>query len=186
MQTRPDFEKRRQRVDAYTDARIHVQQLFPGVTSKRQVRSVTKSFLTTLFAPSAGSILRKALQMEERLRLSKEHQGLRRLLQCSADAAALETLLAQIDAKEGEIRLANSDLAFRHRSKSEEQRVRFKLAAQYSDLWAELLDEFGHLIGGFVSFYVCMGGGSEHPCATLIASKVWDRLHEDPLQSGQR
>ena len=116
MQTRPDCETRAKRVAAFNDARTHVVQLFKAVTSNKEIRSVTKSFLTRVFAPSASTILRKALQMEERLRLSMEHQDLRRLLRCSADPALLLAIVEQIDAKESEIRLANSDLAFRQRS----------------------------------------------------------------------
>jgi hypothetical protein len=93
-----------------------VQQLLPDVMPMIQPSSVTQSDLATLVRPSAAFILRKALQMEERRRLSREHQDLRRLLQCSADAAALQALLAQVDAKFDEMREANSDLAFRHRS----------------------------------------------------------------------
>ena len=64
--------------------------------------------------------------------------------------------------------------------------VRFNFAPQYRDLWAELFDDFGHLIGGFMCFYVRMAGESEHPCGTLMASKVWDCLRTDPLQYVQR
>ncbi len=35
-------------------------------------------------------------------------------------------------------------------------------------------------------FYICMAGGSQHPCGTAIQSHSWRRLHVDPLATGQR
>ena len=81
-------------------------ELFPDVTPMMQPSSVTERDLPTLFAPSAVCILRKALQMEERLRLSKEHQDLRRQLQCSVDPALLVAIVEKIESTESEIRLA--------------------------------------------------------------------------------
>jgi hypothetical protein len=161
MQTRPEFQNPRQR---------------PVVYAKDFLFSLTESLFQTFFAPSVTSLSRKALQMEKRVRLTKEYDDMITQFHCSPDAVPFQAMCDQFNAQDDEV----------DRSNLEEQRVRFKLAAQNSDLRAELRDEFGRLIGGIMSLYVCMGGEFEHPCATLIASKAWDRLREDPLQSGQK
>ncbi len=56
-------------------------------------------------------------------------------------------------------------------------------AAQYSDEWVTLkCGETGH----FRAFYLCMAGGADHPCGTVILNKVWLTRHEDPLKPKQR
>ena len=53
-------------------------------------------------------------------------------------------------------------------------------AADYEDGW------FNNDGSQFRSYYVCMGGGKENPCGTLILSDKWDTLLEDPLAEKQR
>ena len=62
----------------------------------------------------------------------------------------------------------------------------FMLAAQYSDLWCEIKDRRGRRIGALMSYYVCLAGGSQYPCGTVMEASAWDRLHANPLQTKQR
>ena len=56
------------------------------------------------------------------------------------------------------------------------------LAAQYGDLWSEVLDAHGRRCGAFMSFFVCLAGmGYGTKCGTVMDSKSWDQLHADPL-----
>ena len=44
----------------------------------------------------------------------------------------------------------------------------------------------GEVLPAFRFFYMCLAGGAEWPCYTVIPSKTWSTLHEDPLASKQR
>ena len=53
-------------------------------------------------------------------------------------------------------------------------------AADYTDEW------FAEEGRTFRVYYVCLVGGNEWPCGTLILSDNWDRFHTDPLANKQR
>ena len=53
-------------------------------------------------------------------------------------------------------------------------------AADYTDEW---FNTTGRI---FRAYYVCLAGGTDYTCGTLILSDNWDRLHNDPLALKQR
>ena len=67
-------------------------------------------------------------------------------------------------------------------SRGEDQR-KFVNAADYADGWVD--DGAG---SQFNVYYICRSdqGAGWPNCNTLIESKQWDRLHEDPNATGQR
>ena len=61
-----------------------------------------------------------------------------------------------------------------------EQQAAYCRAADYANEW------FGTLEQKLRVYYVCRAGAAEWPCDTLILSKQWHRIHEDPLAPKQR
>ena len=57
---------------------------------------------------------------------------------------------------------------------------RFQAAADHSDQWFETKNT------AFRVFYVCKAGGKGNECFTLTLADEWDKLHDDPLATGQR
>ena len=72
-------------------------------------------------------------------------------------------------------RAAQKRIAFA--DKGDEQDA-FCYAADYADEWAE----------NFRAWYICQAnqGAGWGTCNTLIESKAWDTLHEDPMATKQR
>ena len=82
----------------------------------------------------------------------------------------------------------NHYLAF----EGEEDQHLYILASSYSDVWTQIKDANGRVIGGICSWYTCMAntgwgddGYTRIPCCRVIASKDWGLKHSDPLASGQ-
>ena len=61
-----------------------------------------------------------------------------------------------------------------------DQQAAFRRAADYTDNW------FSTPNTQFNVYYVCMSGGAEWPCCTVILTKDWARLHDDPLATKQK
>ena len=84
----------------------------------------------------------------------------------SKDIKRSEELLTQLEQIMDEIEETERPLAFRERAEKdlpnasswEQERLQWKyfVAATYSDLWAEVKDKSGNVIGYFMSFYTCM------------------------------
>ena len=70
----------------------------------------------------------------------------------------------------------------------EQRQWEYFIATTFCDLWSQIFDKNGVVIGAFMSFYVCLAnrGSTSVKCGTVICSKLWDRLKDDPLASGQR
>ena len=86
------------------------------------------------------------------------------------------------DAKVGDaLQIEFEDAVYKERAfASKADPIAMRLAADYSDQW------FSHDSGAFNVFYVCMAGGLDWECCTLIESLKWDRLHADPAATKQR
>ena len=139
------------------------------------VRSLTK--VADLFTPYLHLIKAKRGDEEDQVKaaqaFSKWANG--------NDPADLEALCQEGFALEEKLQeAANKQRAFE--SKGEDQ-VRFVNAADYADNWVsnEAGDQFN-------VYYICRcdQGAGWGNCNTLIQSKEWDTLHEDPMAVKQR
>jgi len=165
------------------------------------VRNIARSALKTILQPLAKYFIRKLKVISMRHVLMERHEELMKAFEdCdhSGDLQKSNQLMVEIEELLEQIDDTEKPLAFRERSKQEcgpgaeaetidAHQWRYFIASTFCDLWAELRDKRGNVIGVFCSFYVCMRLINEtERCGTVIISKIWDRLKEDPLATGQR
>ena len=192
-----------ERANAFKYAREHALEEFAalGVSlGKTAARVVTRPALCMVLQPLAKYILRKTKVLQQRELLLEGHAELTQAsMACDAigDIVESERIMSQMEELLSAIDDTEKPLAFRERAAADmpnadqdtidRHQWRYFTAADFCDLWAEIHDAAGNVIGRFCSFYVCLRliNGTDS-CGTVIASKVWDRLKDDPLASGQR
>jgi hypothetical protein len=164
------------RAGNYRQARDHVQQEFQLVDGdKKTLRTLTLDLLTTLMAPLATFIARKAKAMEA---MEADNVRLRELtaqLKVAKTGAESMRLMEQIEKLQAEEYL----VAFKDKARDVEHQKEFIFAASYSDEWTCIPG-----VGAIRSWYVCRAGSPQ--CCTLMLSKVWRTLHESATATGQR
>ena len=193
--TRYSMVKRTARQAEYKHAKAHIMAEFPSMSNKEACK-LGRDRLSKVMQPLAVHIARKDRIMQMRGKLLGRHRELADKLAQTSDRRECDKLLDEMEALEDEIDAAAEPLAFQNRVlntmavATDEERRRavweYRLAAQYSDLWCEIKDRRGRRIGALMSYYVCLAGGSEYPCGTVMEASAWDRLHPDPLQAKQR
>ena len=185
---RPDNQNRKDRIAAYTHAMKVVQENFPMMDDKQELRTVTRmSFKTEVFASFAKLIERKVRHMETNKELWEEYEKLVGMMKGCKFAHETETLMKEIAELEQKMEETELPLAFQTKCvPGSEEHWRFMQAAQYSDEWVCNKNIKNEVTSAFRSFYICLSGGAEWPCYTVIPSKTWSTLHEDPLASKQR
>jgi hypothetical protein len=201
------YDKKVERDNKFKMAKLHAIEEFPSYTGK-EIRNIVRASLLIVLQPLAKYIIRKSRVLEKRSELMQKHAEVLlefESIQDSKDLKRGEELLSQLEQIMEEVDDTERPLAFRERAEKElpnaspwEQEKRqwqYFTAATYSDLWAEVKDKSGNVIGYFMSFYTCMnnmwakkedGEWELRKCGTIICSKIWDRLHDDPLATGQR
>jgi hypothetical protein len=145
-----------------------------GNTKKVRVRAavcVAMGEMRAFFAPMLKILTLKAMDEDMALQAAKNYQAWVRENPGADDAE--KGLMVDKGLDEA----MNKWRGFH--SKGEAQDA-FCLAADYADEWFSSLDKKLRV------YYVCKSGGEEYPCNTLIASKDWRTLHDDPLATKQR
>jgi hypothetical protein len=143
--------------------------------------------------------VRKARVLSRRSELLAEHAGLAERLAHAKSRQAADVLIEQMENLYDEIDRTCRPLAFADRVDAsipptvpncEQARERlqweYMLAAQYGDLWSEVVDSRGQRVGAFMSYFCCLAGPVWERCGTVMDSKSWSRLHDDPLKPRQR
>ena len=195
LQNRPGFQRRKWMNSEYNHAMANVMQDFEGC-SRSQLCSITREQVMMVLSPLAKFIARKESVMRRRSDLMGEHAKLAEMLFSTNDRYKAELLVDEMERIYDEIDATEKPIAFSdrvdkelpmadERSKARRQ-WEYMLAAQYGDLWCEVLDSKNRRVAAFMTYYVCLAGHSWEPCGTVMGSKVWDRLHEDPLKPKQR
>jgi hypothetical protein len=144
-----------------------------GIMTKR-VRAailVTIDEMKNFFNPMLKILAAKAMDEEVALDAAKKYQAWVQENPGSDDAERGVMVDRQLDEAMNKWRSFHS--------KGEEQAA-FCRAADYADEW------FGNLEEKLRVYYVCKSGGTEWPCNTLISSKEWRTLHDDPMATKQR
>ena len=157
---------------------------------------MSRDRLSEVMAPPALHLARKERAIQKRGALLGRHRALADELAQTSDRRKADQLLDELERLDDEIEAESAPIAFHNRvlntlttATDEERRTmqwEFMLAAQYSDLWCEIKDKRGRRIGAMMSYYVCLAGGNQYPCGTVMESSAWDRMHADPLRAGQR
>ena len=109
------------------------------------------------------------------------------MMKVCKSAEKLKVLMERIHAHEEKMEATELPLAFQTVCQpGSEKHYRYMQAAQYSDEWVCNLDAKGQVTSAFRSFYICMAGGADNTCYTVIPSKVWATKHVDPLAPKQK
>jgi hypothetical protein len=155
-----------------------------GRRSKRELRELLKSTMDELFSPLAKYILRKQAVLEAKHRDVLRHNELTAQLAKCENWEDEKAVLAELESLE----IDDGYLAFQGPSQHEHI-----FAASYSDMWTQIFNKDGALVGGISSWYVClaMTGYGQAPlwapqaCLRVTPSKDWKRKHDDPLATKQ-
>ena len=183
---RPDNVKRKARIIEFTNARKKVQENFPMMSSKQEVRVLTRQSFSEMFAPFVKIIELKIRHMEMNSGLWEEYEKLVSLMKVCTSAEESKALLARMQAHEQKMEEMELPMAFQEKCvPGSETHWRYMQAAQYSDEWVCNKDPKGHVTSAFRSFYICLAGGTDQ-CLTVIPSKKWSTKHDDPLAAKQR
>ena len=173
------ISNKRQRHHDYNATKKNVRELFHGMTNCKQLHAITLVSMTELMTPFAEFIIKKARQLEKLESEVLEHKWLAMQLRDATDPNKVVELVAAMEKLDYDVPC----LAFTSKGKLQNKFIR---AATYSDEWTVLKDKRGNEIGAVRSWYVCCSGGASNQCNTLILSKDWERMKQDPLATGQR
>jgi len=153
--------------------------------SRTQIRVLDKEAMVQLFSPLAKHILRKMKALEQCKLDGEEHDRLTKLLRGCKDIASEHEILMKLEALE----VDNRYIAFA----AEPDQHTFILAASFSDVWTEIFNPDGSLLGRTASWYICGAktGWDDTlqiaaPCLRLTPSKDWRRKLDDPLTTGKQ
>jgi hypothetical protein len=178
----PRTDKHIRRCERWQYAKANIAEFFKmdevegesGTSKKARVRAtvcVAMSEMKDFFAPMLKILAMKAMDEEMALLAAKEYQ------------AWVKENPGANDAERGlmvDKRLDEAMSVWRSFHTKGEAAIAFSLAADYADEWFANLDKKLRV------YYVCRAGGEVYPCNTLIASKDWRTLHDDPLATKQR
>ena len=152
-----------------------------GASSKRKLakmrRQLASEVMAEQFAPIAEILALKKLDEEAALEACRKFQ--KGLKEAEAKGTLTEGEEAGLDKLQEDY---ESKAHVQRGFAGHDQQQLMRNAADYVDDWFETK-------GGtpFQVFYVCMAGGTEYPCCTMILSKHWDRLHKgEAWAKGQR
>ena len=141
-------------------------------TAFRKQVILSMSRVCQLFAPYIHLIRVKKADEEEQARAA---MAFKRWAD-GTDTESFEDMAAHGAKLEEELqKAAHVRIAFADKG---EHQSRFVNAADYADEWAE----------DFKAWYICHAGQAAGwgNCNTLIQSKLWETLHDDPMATGQR
>ena len=178
----PAYWRRIKDNDDFKEADARTAADFEGL-SKGERRKITVAKMRDCLQPISNFIKLKCAVFRERSNVIEEQtMMMERLRKCSNMNEALE-IVPELEALENKLDKLDTPLAFA--SKGDEQQ-QWLNAADYSDEWSLELDDQGNVKSAFRVWHVCQGGPSWNRCYTVIGGKAWTRLHENPLQKGQR
>ena len=173
------------RASQYTEALEKDRERFEAMGATRSQRhTILKQTMIDLFSPLSKHILRKRAAMERVVRDVARHNVLvEQLAQCTCIEDEHE-ILQEME----ELEQDKHYLAF----EGKEDQHLYILASSYSDVWTQIKDAKGRVIGGINSWYPCFAhtayaddGYTRTPCCRVTPSKEWDRKNSDPLAKGQ-
>jgi hypothetical protein len=178
----PRSDKHIQRSERWEYAKANVQEFFhmdevsgeSGNMKKVRVRAavcVAMSEMKAFFAPMLNILTLKAMDENLALQAAKNYQAWLKENPGADDAERGIMVDRGLDAAMNKWRAFHT---------KEEKQTAFCLAADYADEW------FGSIDQKLRVYYVCKSGGEVYPCNTLISSKMWRKLHDDPMATGQR
>ena len=192
------WERRLARSNEFKDAMVDVQEEFKGICG-RATKFIARTAIQVVLEPLAKYLNRKTKVLEHRATLVDRHAALMiEFENCDRDCnlARSKQIMTELEKLIEQIEETERPLAFRERAERdlpgaaplavEKQQWRYFLAATFSDLWSAIYDKSGNMVGAFMTFYVCLGNVGTEKCGTIICSKIWDRLFEDPMAVGQR
>jgi hypothetical protein len=184
METRPGFEDKVRRSDKFEEERKKVREQFPAITGKKEIRKLTKDLIAEVLSPIAEIIAKKCKVMALRSSKVQHHRDLAERLEACTTMAGAQAVIAEMEAIEDEIDALSKPLAFGHMDDA--TAARMNCVAQYSDEFCSTYTADGKLVSALRAFYICLAGGSQWPCASLILSKHWARKFEDIGASKQK
>ena len=150
-----------------------VQMMSGDRKSYKEVRAITLNFLEALLMPLAEYIIRKAAALDVLETESKEAVSLQAELKACKDASRAQAIIERLE------HLKNQEHYLAFRDKPDQHN--WIQAASFSDEFTVVKG-----LGAIRYWYLCMSGAATERCCTLVLSKRWPRLFEDPSQSGQR
>jgi hypothetical protein len=153
--------------------------------SRSEIRVLDKAAMVQLFSPLAKHALRKMKALEQCKLDTIEHGRLTALLVGCTNIEGEHQILMQLEALE----VDDKYIAFA----SEPDQHTYILAASFSDVWTEIYNPDGSLLGRVASWYICGAktGWDDTlqvsvPCLRMTPSKDWRRKLDDPLTTGRQ
>jgi hypothetical protein len=187
FQSRPGWEKKQGKIKAFNEAKQNRMEEFPMMKGKA-LYQMARQDLMQLFAPMASVILRKMRALNHQVELNERHKELLSRLKEAKRIGEARDLLDEIEKLAEEIEALSGYEAFRERAGGDKEVHRqFVLAAEYGDQWTQIYDKKNRLIGGIMSWFLCMGNieSGYAKCATTVGSKRWLMKHPDALAKRQ-
>ena len=191
VEKKPGHQRRLDQNNKYNYAMKKHMAECPAM-GKRKLCMLTRNTPATLMAPLVQHLTQKALALSRRSELLETHSTLVEQLRLCTDSAQSKALIEQIHDISDDIGGTEKPIAFATRvteqmphveaESQEVQQWKYMLAAQYGDLWSEVLDKEGRRVGAFMTYYVCLAGGKSHTCGAVMDSKTWGRKHDDPIE----
>ena len=178
------WEKTKERIDTFRNAKAHTVELFPQFTGK-MVRNVARATLVRIFEPLAKYILRKLAVMNKRQQLFERHSELMIEFESASSMDRSEALLVELETLAEGIEDTERPLAFRDRARKDlkegatveevdKRQWEYFMTATFTDLWARIYDSRGNTIGAFMSFYVCLGNlGGGQVCCLIVPNPAF-------------
>jgi hypothetical protein len=182
------IERKKARGEQLAKAKELHREAFDTLSGSRKERRVMLlKTLADLFSPLAKHIVRKREVLEKVRKDALRHGELVRQLAACTDMVQEKLLLGEMEALEED----DGYCAF---ASMPEKQHDMLLASSYSDLWTEVRDGAGRLVGGIASWYICLAKTAYGPppswapqsCLRCTPSKDWGRRHADPMACKQR
>jgi hypothetical protein len=145
-----------------------------------KVSLMKRSTMTTFFKPMADILFLKNTDMERAVKAAKK-------LQDWIDSGGTYTEDGipeddETDANMGDaLEIDFEETLYKQRSFANHETPHLmRNAADYSDRW------FKNSVQEFRVYYICISGGTDWPCNTVIEASAWDRFKEAKEATGQR
>jgi hypothetical protein len=178
----PVHNKRKEANERFNEADRRAAEAFEGL-SKGERRRISVAMMRGLLAPISKFLKLKVAVFRKRSQvLEEQEEMIVKLKACNSieEAMALMPAMEELEAKLDQL---DVPLAFADKGAKQYDWI---AAADYSDEWSCEYHPDGTIKTAMRVFHVCLGGGTEHACNTVIEGETWVRWHEDPLATGQR
>ena len=170
---KPSTKSRATRAQKFKEADTRMAAEFKMLDTKAKRRNVTVAAMCELIEDLFVFIDAKRRVLRARDGLLNEHTALIDQIAACSNFKELTLLKEKVLALEAELDDKERQLAFR--AKGEEMQSRFCNAADYDDSWSVSYYPDGSIKSAIRSWWLCLSGGEDWPCCTVVLAKIWCR-----------